>query len=232
MKLITVGKMEIEINRKPIKNMYLRVNPKTGKVRLSAPLFVKEDTIIRFAKSKEQWVENRQKACKNREEPSKPKYQTGESVSLWGRAYPLVVIKGANKVEIAEGNIVLTVKDGSTLSTRKRLMEEWYRAQLKEKIAEVSGKWEKKIGVLANEWCVKKMKTRWGSCNIKKKRIWLNLQLAQLPQTHMEYVMAHELVHLLEKNHNRVFYGFMDRFYPDWKECKGELNRYGRRILE
>jgi predicted metal-dependent hydrolase len=131
-----------------------------------------------------------------------------------------------NNVEIKGNKLILTVREFSTTQQREKIMTEWYRKQLKEKLPELVEKWEEIIGVKAETVRVKNMLTRWGTCNTKDKRIWINLQLAKKPIECLEYVIVHELVHLLEKSHNSVFVDYMDKFLPDWRVTKDLLNGF------
>jgi predicted metal-dependent hydrolase len=132
----------------------------------------------------------------------------------------------ANNIETKANKLILAVREKSTQQQRKNVMKEWYRNELKEKIPPLIKKWEHIMGVKVNSWGVKNMKTRWGTCNTKEKRIWLNLQLVKKPVDCLEYVVVHELVHLLEKNHTQAFIGYMDKFLPNWRVIKDELNSF------
>jgi predicted metal-dependent hydrolase len=226
---ITIGGIKIEVVRKPIKNMYLRIYP-DGRVCVSAPLLIKGEAIASFVRLKEGWI--MQKKKKREETPKKPD-QAGERVVLWGQEYPLCVVEsdGKNTAELKEGKLLLTISKGGGQALVKKVLDGWYRARLYEEVHRMKETLQIKIGASAGEWRIRDMKTRWGSCNINKRRIWLNLKLAKMPPDCLAYVMVHELVHLLERGHNRVFYNYMDRFCPDWKEKKGELAQKARALL-
>ena len=151
-----------------------------------------------------------------------------KAIIFWGRRYRLELkyTKKANKVETKGNKLVLTVREASTQEQREKIMNEWYRAELKAKLPALIEKWEKIIGVKTNDFGVKNMRTRWGTCNVKDKRIWINLQLAKKPVACLEYIVVHELVHLLEKNHTPVFIEYMDKFLPGWRVTKDELNGF------
>ncbi|MBQ8821861.1 MAG: M48 family metallopeptidase, partial [Lachnospiraceae bacterium] len=152
-------------------------------------------------------------------------YENGEKHLLWGKEYSLEVVytKGKPCASVQGEQILLELpKDGDT-ALRQKLIENLYRRQLKAKVPLLMEKYTKIVGKVPDSWGVKNMKTRWGTCNVTDKRIWLNLQLAKFPQECLEYVIVHELVHLYEKGHNAVFYGYMDRFYPGWREIRKKL---------
>lgn len=223
-----VSNIEIQVIKKNIKNMNLSVLPPTGTVRISAPLNTSDEHIRQFAVSKIAWIKKQIEKIENQPRLAEYEYVSGESHYLWGCGYRLELrfSNKANSVELKGNNLILTVRDKSTQKQREKVINEWYRSELKNRIPFLLQKWEPIIGVKANSWGVKNMKTRWGSCNTKDKRIWINLQLAKPPINCLEYVMVHELVHLLEKNHTPAFIGYMDKFLPDWRVTKGELNSF------
>ena len=207
--------------------MYLTVSPPLGKVRISAPIKAKDEVIKQFACSKLVWIRKQLLKIERQQRPSEREYETGESHYLWGEIYQLEIEYAgkANKVELDADKIILTVRESSTREQRAKLMNEWYRAELKAMLPALFEKWEKIIGVNSNEICVKNMHTRWGTCNVRDKRIWINLQLAKRPYSCLEYVVVHELVHLLEKNHSAAFWSHVDRLLPDWHATREELRK-------
>lgn len=223
-----ISGIEIEVIKKNIKNMHLSVLPPTGKVRISAPLRTKDEAIELFAITKIGWIKKQIEKFENQPRQSEREYVSGESHYLWGRRYRMEVkhTKTANNVEIKANKLILTVRENSTQQQRERVMNEWYRAEIKAKLPALFKKWEEIIGVKADTVRVKNMLTRWGTCNVKDKRVWINLQLAKKPVECLEYVVVHELVHLLEKNHTPVFVGYMDKFLPNWRVIKDELNNF------
>lgn len=226
---IDLGEMRIDVVRKDIKNVHLSVYPPAGRVRISAPSRMSLDTIRVFAISKLGWIRKQQRKLREQERETPREYIDRESHYLWGNRYLLQVIyrKGAPRVVIhSTKQIDLYVREGSPLPTRERVMTEWYRQQLKAEIPTLIAKWEKIIGVEVAEWGVKQMKTRWGTCNTTARRIWLNLELAKKPPQCLEYVVVHELVHLLERRHNNQFVVLMDRFLPQWRIYRDDLNRF------
>lgn len=224
---LSIGDIGIVVKKKNIKNMYIRVLPPDGKVQITAPNSTSDDAIRMFAVSRISWIKKQRKNFKEQARQTKRKYVTGESYYVWGRRYRLDVQYSnvRNVVRISGGNLVLQVRRESTPLQRENILNEWYREQLKQKIPVVLEKYEKIVDVHCNEWKIKNMKTKWGTCNIEKKRIWLNLQLAKKSPQCLAYVITHELVHLLERKHNQKFRVYMDRFFPNWSVIKEELNR-------
>ena len=224
---IVVSNIEIEIQKKKIKNMHLSVLPPDGKVRISAPVNTKDEAIKLFAITKIGWIKRQIDKFENQQRQTKREYVSGESHYVWGRRYRMEIGHDyRNNIEIKSNKLILTVRESSTTQQREKVMIEWYREQLKKKLPELVGKWEGIIGVQAESIRIKNMLTRWGTCNIKDKRIWINLQLAKKPIECLEYVVVHELVHLLEKSHNSTFIEYMDKYLPDWRVKKDLLNSF------
>jgi predicted metal-dependent hydrolase len=227
MRQITVNNIVIDIVRKNIKNLHLAVYPPEGRVRVAAPLRVNDEAVRLFAISKLSWIKTQQAKFEGQVRQSKREYVSGESHYFEGYRYLLNVIyyDQPPKVEIRNKKYIdLYVRINSNTEQRERVMKEWYRQKLKEKIPSLLEKWEKTIGVKANDWHIKQMKTRWGSCKIEAKRIWLNLELAKKSTLCLEYIIVHELVHLLERHHNKRFNSLMSKFMPLWEFHQKELN--------
>ena len=228
---ISVAGIDIEVKKKNIKNMHLSVLPPGGRVRISAPLRTKDETIKLFAITKIGWIKKQITKFENQPRQTEREYVSGESHYLWGRRYRMEINyynSGRNKVEIKGNRLILIVREVSSKEQREKVMNEWYRKLVKEKAQELTDQWEKIIGVEAQPVQVRNMLTKWGSCNVGKGRIWVNLQLAKNPVECLEYVVVHELVHLLEKSHNSVFVGYMDEYLPDWRIRKNILNDFIR----
>ena len=186
-----------------------------------------EEAIRNFIVSKLAWIKKHKSKFHLEEKSPEKEYLSGESHYLFGERYllNLVEISGKQYVELKDNKeIYLYMRAKTTKDKREKLMLEWYRENLKNMIPNYIEKWEPIIGVKIQEWRIKKMKTRWGSCNIQAKRIWLNLELAKKSPICLEYVVVHEMVHLLERTHNRRFKTYMDNFFPDWRNIKAELN--------
>jgi hypothetical protein len=228
MEKIIINDIEIELTKKNIKNVYLSVHPPDGRVKISAPYRMNMDSIRLFVISKISWIKRQQSKFKNQERQPEREYVSGESHYFLGQRYLLNVIytnKRKQGVEIRNKRYIdLYVRENTPKYLRERVMIEWYRKKLKELIPPLIAKWEPIIGVKVKEFGVKRMKTRWGTCNPKAKRIWLNLELAKKSPTCLEYVVVHEMVHLLERHHNERFKAYMDKFIPNWRAVKAELN--------
>lgn len=225
---ITVNDIVIDVVRKEIKNLHLAVYPPSGRVRIAAPLKVDDEAVRLFAISKLSWIKKNQTKLVNQERQSERKYISGESHHYKGQRYILNVIhhSGYPKVVIrSKKTIDLYVKEDYSAEQRANVMNNWYRKNLKEQIPALLEKWQKIVGVEVADWEVKIMKTKWGTCNRDAKRIWLNLELVKKPEKCLEYILVHEMVHLLERNHTEKFVALMDKFMPQWRSYKDELNR-------
>ncbi len=231
--IIKLGNIRIEVEQKDIKNIHLSVYPPDGAVKISAPERMDLDTIRVFAISKLQWIKKQQKKFKEQQRETKREYLTKESHYFKGKRYLLKVIERNSKPEVIlkHSKIELYIRPNSTLEKKQEIINEWYRSELKKSAPELIEKWEKKIGVKSNEFKIRKMKTKWGSCNTQTKTIILNLELAKKPVECLEYIIVHELVHLLVRSHNEQFVKYMDKFMPKWKFYKDELNRLPFRFL-
>src|SRR5690554_686854 len=224
---IEIGSIAMQINRKAIKHLHISVLPPDGRVRVSAPETM-SDTAIRMAViSRISWSRKQQSDFARQPRQSDREMISGESHYLWGRRYRLDVIErsGRHEVNTAPGKLRLWVQPGASVDQRRRALDAFYRHQLKERVQKLLPLWQDRAGVEVVDWGVKKMKTKWGSCNTQVRRIWLNLELAKKPPECLEYILVHELVHLLERNHNDRFRAHMDRLLPDWRERRDLLNR-------
>ncbi len=226
---IIVNDIVIDVVRKDIKNIHLAVYPPSGRVRIATPTKVDDEAVRLFAISKLAWIKKNQLKYVNQDRQSERKYISGESHYFRGQRYLLHVIHhtGHPKVIIRNKKFIdLYVKKDYTIEQRENVMTNWYRKNLKEQILVLIVKWQKVVGVEVSEWEVKKMKTKWGTCNREAMRIWLNLELAKKPEHCLEYIIVHEMVHFLERNHTERFVAYMDKFMPSWRNYKQELNRF------
>lgn len=226
---IVVSGIVIDVVRKDIKNLHLAVYPPSGRVRIATPTKVDDEAVRLFAISKLGWIKKQQTKFENQERQSERKYVSGESHYFKGQRYLLNVIKqkGRSKVVIRNKKYLdLYVDDSYSTEQRERVITNWYRKYLKAKIPALIEKWEKIIGVKVLEWEVRKMKTKWGTCNRDAKRIWLNIELAKKPEICLEYIIVHEMVHFLERNHTDRFMALMDTFMPSWRDHRQELNQF------
>jgi len=224
---ITLGDVTVDVVKKDIKNVHLSVYPPSGKVRISAPLDMDIGTIRVFAISKLGWVKQQQRKLREQEREAPREYVERESHYLWGRRYLLKVLNadGGASVELKPRHLVLSVQSGASDEKRQSVLDHWYRVQLKEAAPVVVGRWEKVLDVKVRGIFVQRMKTRWGSCNSLAGTIRLNTELAKKPRECLEYIVVHEMVHLLEPTHNAKFVALMDQFLPSWRAFRDELNR-------
>lgn len=229
MSLIQIAEFQVEVVRKKMKSLRLTVYAADGRVRVAAPLRVPLSAIEEFVLARRIWIQRHQAKFAARELPPVLAYASGETHYYQGRAYTLRVHEGAGRARVQlphdEPYLDLHIPAGSTPAQRALVLQAWYRARLKEQLPALAAQWEPVVGAQAREWAVKQMKTRWGTCNIQARRIWLNLELIKRPLPCLEYVVVHELVHLHERHHNARFWGLMDQFMPDWRQHKQQLNR-------
>ena len=222
---IIIEGIPITLYRKNIKNMYLRIQPPHGEVKVSAPLFLSDEEIVNFIKSRKEWILEKQKLILENKIKPPLKYTNGEKHDLWGNEYTLQLIKNNVKkvlVDEEKSIIYLPVPPRSTIEKRKKILDEFYREELKKAIPPVLDKCTKIVGRTPASVTVRKMKN-WGNCK-QDGRITLNLNLAKKDTECLEYVMIHELCHLIEFNHGKKFKKLMDEFCPNWKEIKKRLN--------
>lgn len=222
---MNIAGIQIAVFKKNIKNMHLYVKPPDGHVSVSAPESMSDETIERFVRTKITWIKRQIQKFDDQPRQSKREYVSGETMYVWGKQYFLQVEHGKKNALMLNGNTVhLTVRKESNADQRGKVVNEWYRKELKAEIVKMLPKWEEQTGIKAQDWKVRYMTTRWGSCNLKTGTIWLNLQLAKKPPECLDYVILHELIHLVEKGHGDRFIGLMDQFMPMWREVKAKLN--------
>jgi len=224
---VTVGGLTVEVVRKSIKNLHLGVYPPHGRVRVAAPLTVDDDAVRLAVIGKLGWIKRRQAQFAAQPRQSRREMVSGESHYVLGRRYRLRVHEHAGPARVAlRGNrfIDLYVRPETTAAQREAVLQRWYRARLKALIPPLLEKWQQVLGVQVADWGIKRMKTKWGSCNIEARRIWLNLELAKKPERCLEYIVAHELAHLRERRHDERFIALMDHYVPNWRELRDELN--------
>ena len=223
---IIIENIDIFVEKKPIKNMYIRIIPPDGKVKITAPLFKTDEAVRLFAVSKINWIKRRRKRLAEKPRPAVYLYEDGETHVLLGKQYPLKVMHGRiNTAFFRDGEIILQIRNNTTTAQRAKVINEWYREVLQKIIPSILEKWEKSIGVRVTEWKIQNMKTKWGTCNISERRIVFNLKLAKKPPECLEYVIIHELLHLLEKSHGAKFKKYMNAYCPDWRAVRKILNR-------
>ncbi|WP_254510288.1 M48 family metallopeptidase [Anatilimnocola floriformis] len=226
--VIEVRDIPVEVLRKDIKNLHVGVYPPAGRVRVAAPLHLDDDAIRLAVVSRLGWIRRQQQSFQHQDRQSQREVVTGESHFFQGSRYLLDVVEheGPSSVEVLNNTtLVLRTRAGSDQSTRDAVLQRWYRQRLREQLPDLVAKWQPRLGVTIDEVRIKKMKTRWGTCNIEARRIWVNLELVKKPQACLEFILVHEMVHLLERHHNDRFRAIMDEQLPHWRVHRDELNR-------
>lgn len=224
---ITVDGLPVHIVRKPIKNLHLGVYPPHGRVRVAAPLAVSNDAVRLAVIGKLAWIKRQRAQFEAQPRQSEREMVSGESHYFLGQRYRLRVCEhdGPGKVVLRSKSVMtLFLSPATSTEQREQVLLRWHRAQLKALIPPLLDKWQPVLGVQVADWGIKKMKTKWGSCNSNARRIWLNLYLARKPIQCLEYIIVHEMVHLLERHHNDRFAELMDRFMPQWRTRREGLN--------
>lgn len=222
---IHIGEIEMEVTFKPIKNLHLSVHPPHGHVTISSPEFYDLEKVKIYAATKLGWIKKEQRKFleQKREEPRQ--YITRESHYFMGERYLLKVKEAPkNSLKLEGKAMILNCKNTEDFSTKERIAQAFYRKELRKKLNELIEIHAKKMGIETPSFKIRKMKTKWGSCTTDKSRIWFNIELAKKPIECIEYIVVHELVHLLERHHNKRFIGFMDEFLPNWRLLKKQLN--------
>lgn len=220
---VRIGGLQMEVIRKKnLKNLYIRVNPPEGEITVSVPAGFPEEEVKLFALRKLPEIIKIRNKMKAQLRQSKREYVSGESCYLWGKPYRMQINLSGNKyaVEKKPNRIVLTAPEGATTEGKEQALTEWYRSELKRVLKPVFDDCKKRTGIDAEEVRIKKMKTRWGTCNIEKRRIWVNLQLVKKPPECLEYIIIHELVHLIESTHTNRFSALVEEYCPTWKDAK------------
>ena len=224
---VKLGDIEVDVVLKDIKNLHLSVHPPTGRARIAAPARMHIDTIRVFAISKLDWIKQQQTKLREQERETPRDYVDRESHYAWGRRYLLTVSERDEppSIELKHSRMLLRVRPGTDEDKREALVEEWYREQLREAVPALLTRWQPLLGVRVERFFVQRMKTKWGSCNHKAGTIRLNTELAKKPAECLEYIVLHELVHLVEPTHTASFVALMDRFMPKWQFHRQVLNR-------
>ncbi len=224
---IKLGDLVVDVTLKDIKNVHLSVYPPHGAVRISAPKRMNLETIRLFAISRLAWIKQQQKKLREQERETPREYVERESHYVWGKRCLLEVRKddAPPSVELRHKRLVLQVRHGTSEAAREALVEAWYRQQLKAAVPPLLARWEPLLGVRTRGFFVQRMKTKWGSCNHHERTIRLNTELAKKPPECLEYLVVHELAHILEPTHNVRFLALMDRFMPQWRVRRDLLNR-------
>ncbi len=181
-----------------------------------------------FIESKLDWIKEKQNKIRSQKREAPKEYQSGENHYFFGKQYSLLLVEEKRKAQVKIENdlLILQVRPHSTKQQKQRILQEWYRAQLKEVVVPMIQKYESEMKVKVSEFGIKKMKSRWGTCNVRAQRIWLNLELARAPLECLEHIVVHEMVHLLERKHNAKFFAYMDKFLPQWRDSKEKLKLF------
>ena len=224
---IRLGDIAVDVVRKDIKNVHLSVHPPTGRVRISAPARMGVDTIRLFAIAKLDWIKRQQQEQRKQERETPREYLDRESHYVWGRRYLMKVaeVDAPASVRLEHGALALRVRPGSDAATKHVVISGWYREILRAAGPPLIATWEPPLGVSVHGFFVQQMKTKWGSCNPTARTIRLNTELAKKPSECLEYLVLHEIVHLIEPTHNARFVALMTQFMPDWRHRKQTLNR-------
>ena len=219
----------MEVHRKRIRHLYLRVGPPDGRLRVSAPLRVGDDSIRQAVARRMPWIRRQQERQRQRERESDRAFASGERHFVEGidRVLNVIAHEGPPCIGLlGDSTLEMRVRPGTGRDERADLLDGWYRERLTTSIPRLIAVWEPFMGVTVKEWRIRKMRTRWGSCSVRNGRIWLSLELAKKPMRCLEYVIVHEMAHLIEPSHNRRFWGILDRHLPDWRVRRDELNRF------
>ncbi|NTZ88910.1 M48 family metallopeptidase [Burkholderia metallica] len=224
---IDLGSLHVDVVRKDIKHVHLSVYPPDGHVRISAPLHMTSDIIRVYAISRLGWIRRQQRKLLSQERETAREYLNRESHYVWGKRYLLRIIEaeGPSTVRLKHSTLELVLRPDSDVNKRRDTLDAWYREQIRKAVPRLLEKWESSLGVKARRILVQHMKTKWGSCNPATGNIRLNTDLARKPPECLEYILVHELLHLIEPTHNARFQSLMDSFMPQWRQVRDELNR-------
>lgn len=223
---IQLGDIVIAVTRKKIKNVHLSVHPPTGRVTLAAPTETRLEVARAYAISKLGWIREQQAKLLDQARETPRQFIERESHYLWGRRYLLTVVEQNVKpcVKLDHKRITLSVRTGSSAEKRAEVVHEWHKSLLHKVVPSIIKKWEAKLDVRVNGYFLQRMKTKWGSCNHRAGHIRFNTELVKKPKDLLEYVIIHEMIHLIEKTHSDRFVSLLDEYYPSWREARAELN--------
>jgi hypothetical protein len=225
---IQVGGIPVEVVRKKIKHLHVGVYPPGGRVRVAAPTRLNDEAVRLAVVSRLGWIHRKRKAFEEQDRQSQREMVTGESHYFQGRRYLLDVIEGAGRPSVrltGQTTLALRVRPGNDRQAREMVLQKWYRRQLRDQIPPLVAKWEPEVGVTVTEVRIKRMRTLWGSCNAEARRVWLNLELAKKPAACLEYILVHEMLHILMRHHDEAFRERLDSLMPLWRHHRDELNR-------
>lgn len=225
--LLHIAELEIQVTHKPVKNLHLILRPPIGDISITAPMNTSENAIKAFVLSKLVWIRKQQRLLSEQQREAPRKYLDRESHYVWGERLLLKVKQhdAAASVEVKHKRLVLSVRSDASMETRAEILERWYRQQLRAAAEPLIERWQARIGVELDRLHIQRMKTRWGSCNKDNRSIRLNTDLAKKPIECMEYILVHELIHLIEPTHNDRFVALMDQHLPSWQHRREQLNQ-------
>jgi predicted metal-dependent hydrolase len=223
---LTVRGINIDVIYKDIKNLHIGVYPPVGRVRVAAPMRLDQEQIRLAVIQRLPWIKRRQQELQDAARQSPREMVTGESHYVWGTRHRLKVIErdGRAHVEVDGARLLMYVPAGTDTDSRAKLLQDWQRHQLRLAVPPLIAKWEPIVGRKVPRWSIRRMKTKWGSCNRETGHVWFNLELAKKHPLCLEYIIVHEMAHLLERNHSDRFTALMDKFMPDWRSRRDELN--------
>lgn len=223
---IRLGEMSILVTMKAIKNVHLSVHPPDGRITLTAPSGTRLEVARAYAISKLRWIREQQKKLKQQAREAPRRFIERESHNLWGRRHLMTVVHRETKpfVSLGHKHITLTVRPNSSVTKRAEVIHEWHKSLLHEVAPPLIRKWERKLKVKVAGYYLQRMKTKWGSCNPRTGYIRLNTELVKKPKDLLEYVIVHEIAHLIAPTHNDRFIGILEKHYPSWREARAELN--------
>lgn len=225
---IDIRGVSVEIVRKDIEHLHVGVYPPSGRVRVASPLRLTDDAVRLAVISRLGWIRRQQAEFAQQDRQSQREFITGESHYFWGRRYRIDIIErdGPPAVRLPNNaTMELRVRPGSDRDAREAVLYRWYRDRLRAELPALVAEWETRVGIVVNDVRIKRMKTRWGSCNASAGRVWLNLELVKKPPACLAYILVHEMVHFLERHHNERFRTLMDDLMPQWRLYRDELNR-------
>lgn len=224
---LSVGGIDVDVVYKKIKNLHIGVYPPMGRVRVAAPDRLDDDQVRLAVVNRLSWIKRQRERLQAAERQSAREMVTGESHFVWGSRFRLKVIErpGRAHIEIDGDRMLLYVPEGTSTDRRRELLDRWYREQLRQAIPDVIAKWERKMHVTVPKWSIRRMKTKWGSCNRETGHIWFNVELAKKDPDCLEYLAVHEMTHLLERTHGQRFTKLMDKHLPDWRARRDRLNQ-------
>ena len=224
---LVLGDIAVDVVLKDIKNVHLSVHPPAGRVRIAAPRRTDMETIRLFAISKLSWIRQQQRKLLEQEREAPRDYIERESHYVWGKRFLMTVIEAEHRpaIELKHRQMVLTIRPGADEAKRRQVVEDWFREQVRGAAGELIAVWEPKLNVRVAKLFIQRMKTRWGSCNSRACTVRLNSELAKKPRECLEYILVHEMLHILEPTHNERFLALMSHFMPNWKHRRQVLNR-------